>query len=124
VIERVCVIGAGSIGSLFAGHLAQLVEVTVLTRREDHAEALNRDGLRVTGRSDLHARHVRPQRPADRSLPGAVAGRVGAVSGIHPEWQELMLNRSPHSQDRLGGTVTGRVSALRLVDASALRVHL
>jgi len=46
------------------------------------------------------------------------------VSGIHPEWQELMLNRSPHSQDRLGGTVTGRVSALRLVDASALRAHL
>jgi 2-dehydropantoate 2-reductase len=56
VIERVCVIGAGSIGSLFAGHLAQLVDVSVLTRRRDHAEALNRDGLRVTGRSDLHAR--------------------------------------------------------------------
>jgi len=55
VIERVCVIGAGSIGSLFAGHLAQLVEVSVLTRRREHAEALNRDGLRVTGRSDLHA---------------------------------------------------------------------
>jgi 2-dehydropantoate 2-reductase len=56
VIKRVCVIGAGSIGSLFAGHLAQHVEVSVLTRRRDHAEALNRDGLRVTGRSDLHAR--------------------------------------------------------------------
>lgn len=56
MIERVCVIGAGSIGSLFAGHLAQLVEVSVLTRRRDHAEALNREGLRVTGRSDLHAR--------------------------------------------------------------------
>lgn len=56
MIERVCVIGAGSIGSLFAGHLAQLVDVSVLTRREDHAEALNREGLRVTGRSDLHAR--------------------------------------------------------------------
>ena len=56
MIKRVCVIGAGSIGSLFAGHLAQHVEVSVLTRRRDHAEALNRDGLRVTGRSDLHAR--------------------------------------------------------------------
>ena len=56
MIERVCVIGAGSIGSLFAGHLAQLVDVSVLTRREDHADALNREGLRVTGRSDLHAR--------------------------------------------------------------------
>jgi 2-dehydropantoate 2-reductase len=56
VIERVCVIGAGSIGSLFAGHLAQVAEVSVLTRREDHAAALNREGLRVTGRSDLYAR--------------------------------------------------------------------
>ena len=48
-------IGAGSIGSLFAGHLAQVVDVSVLTRREEHADALNREGLRVTGRSDLHA---------------------------------------------------------------------
>jgi 2-dehydropantoate 2-reductase len=56
VIERVCVIGAGSIGSLFAGHLAEVVEVSVLTRRPEHAEALNRDGLRLTGRSDRHAR--------------------------------------------------------------------
>jgi 2-dehydropantoate 2-reductase len=55
LIERVCVIGAGSIGSLFAGHLAQVVDVSVLTRRDDHADALNREGLRVTGRSDLHA---------------------------------------------------------------------
>ena len=54
-IERVCVIGAGSIGSLFAGHLAQVADVSVLTRRAEHAEALNREGLRVTGRSDLRA---------------------------------------------------------------------
>src|SRR4029450_5960669 len=43
VIERVCVIGAGVIGSLFAGHLAEVAEVSVLPRREDHADALNRD---------------------------------------------------------------------------------
>jgi 2-dehydropantoate 2-reductase len=55
VIERVCVIGAGSIGSLFAGHLAQVADVSVLTRRPEHAEALNREGLRVTGRSELRA---------------------------------------------------------------------
>ncbi len=55
MIERVCVIGAGVIGSLFAGHLAQVAQVSVLTRRREHADALNRDGLRVTGRSDLHA---------------------------------------------------------------------
>jgi 2-dehydropantoate 2-reductase len=56
MIERVCVIGAGTIGSLFAGHLAQVTEVCVLTRRREHAEALNARGLRVTGRSELQAR--------------------------------------------------------------------
>jgi 2-dehydropantoate 2-reductase len=55
VIERVCVIGAGVIGSLYAGHLAEVAEVSVLTRRQEHADALNRDGLSVTGRSDRHA---------------------------------------------------------------------
>jgi 2-dehydropantoate 2-reductase len=55
-VERVCIVGAGVIGSLFAGHLAQVCEVSVLTRRREHADALNRDGLRVTGRSDRHAR--------------------------------------------------------------------
>jgi len=55
-IRRVCVVGAGSIGSLYAGHLAQVVDVSVLTRRPEHATALNRDGLRVTGRSDVYAR--------------------------------------------------------------------
>jgi 2-dehydropantoate 2-reductase len=56
VIERVCIVGAGVIGSLFAGHLAQVCEVSVLTRRREHADALNRDGLRVSGKSDLQAR--------------------------------------------------------------------
>jgi 2-dehydropantoate 2-reductase len=56
MIESVCVIGAGTIGSLFAAHLAQVVQVSVLTRRAEHAEALNTHGLRVTGKSDLTAR--------------------------------------------------------------------
>ena len=47
--------GAGVIGSLFAGHLARVSEVSVLCRREEHARALNADGLRVSGRHDLHA---------------------------------------------------------------------
>jgi 2-dehydropantoate 2-reductase len=56
MIERVCIVGAGTIGSLFAGHLAQRVHVCVLTRRQEHADALNQRGLRVTGRSDVAAR--------------------------------------------------------------------
>lgn len=61
--ERVCVIGAGVIGSLFAGHLAQVAEVSVLTRRREHADALNADGLRVSGRSDLRSQVVASDDP-------------------------------------------------------------
>jgi len=56
MIERVCIVGGGAIGSLFAGHLAQVAEVSVLTRRQAHADALATQGLRISGRSDLQAR--------------------------------------------------------------------
>jgi 2-dehydropantoate 2-reductase len=55
-VERVCVIGAGVIGSLYAGHLARDLEVSVLTRRPEHAEALEADGLRISGKSNFTAR--------------------------------------------------------------------
>src|SRR5256885_5708715 len=55
-IERVCVVGGGVIGSLYAGHLAASAEVTVLTRRDEHARALADGGLRISGKSDLTAR--------------------------------------------------------------------
>ena len=41
------------IGSLYAGHLGRVCEVSVIARREEHARALNEEGLRVSGRSDL-----------------------------------------------------------------------
>ena len=48
-MKRVCIIGCGAIGSLYAAHLARVSEVWVLVRRKEQAEALNRDGLRVSG---------------------------------------------------------------------------
>jgi 2-dehydropantoate 2-reductase len=44
------------IGSLYAGHLARVREVSVLCRREEHARALNEEGLRVSGRHDFTAK--------------------------------------------------------------------
>jgi 2-dehydropantoate 2-reductase len=55
VTGRVCVVGGGVIGSLYAAHLARLTEVWVLTRREEHAAALAADGLRVSGRHEFTA---------------------------------------------------------------------
>ena len=55
-MTRVIVAGAGSIGSLFAAHLARVADVCVLTRREEHAAALREHGLRISGRSEFTAR--------------------------------------------------------------------
>jgi len=62
------------IGSLFAGHLGRVAEVSVLTRREEQAAALNEHGLRVSGRSDFVAPVQAPLPPptsrfADRFAP-------------------------------------------------------
>jgi len=43
------------IGSLYAAHLARVCDVSVLCRRDEHARALNDEGLRVSGRHELHA---------------------------------------------------------------------
>ncbi len=66
-ITRVCVVGAGAIGSLLAGHIGALsgIEMTVLVRRQSHADELNARGLRVTGKSDLHAKVLASTEPED-----------------------------------------------------------
>ena len=46
MIERVGVVGAGAIGSLYAAHLAGVASVAVLTRREQ-AHALVTEGLQI-----------------------------------------------------------------------------
>ena len=43
------------IGSLYAGHLARVAEVSVLVRRDQHARALNANGLRVSGKHEFVA---------------------------------------------------------------------
>jgi 2-dehydropantoate 2-reductase len=75
----VCVIGAGSIGSLLAGHLAAVTEVVVLTRREDHARALNEQGLRVSGRHDFTARVTAASDPD--GLPDFDLGIIATKAG-------------------------------------------
>jgi 2-dehydropantoate 2-reductase len=55
-IERVCVVGGGVIGSLFAAHLSRVADVWVLTRRPEHARALEEHGLAVSGRAEFTGR--------------------------------------------------------------------
>jgi 2-dehydropantoate 2-reductase len=55
---RVCIVGCGAVGSLFAANLAQLddVEVWAFDLARDHVDAINRDGLRLTGAGDVVGR--------------------------------------------------------------------
>jgi 2-dehydropantoate 2-reductase len=69
---NICVAGAGTIGSLLAGHLGRVADVSVLVRREEHARALNADGLRVSGRADFTARVTAATDPADLPEPELV----------------------------------------------------
>jgi 2-dehydropantoate 2-reductase len=52
---KVCIIGCGAIGSLFAAHLGRLdeVEVWAYDPYEAHVDAINENGLRLTGESDF-----------------------------------------------------------------------
>ena len=54
---RVCVIGCGAVGSLFAAHLGRLddVEVWAYDPHQAHVDAINQHGLRLTGESDFVA---------------------------------------------------------------------
>jgi 2-dehydropantoate 2-reductase len=91
------VIGAGAIGSLFAGHLSAVADVSVLTRRARQAEALNRDGLRISGRSERRARVRASADPA--ALPdfdlGIVAtkaaGLEDAVSSLRGRFPRAVI---------------------------------
>jgi 2-dehydropantoate 2-reductase len=80
---RACIVGAGSIGSLFAAHLATVTEVFVLTRRTEHARALNEEGLRVSGRHDFTARVTAASDPRD--LPEFDLGILATkATGVEP----------------------------------------
>jgi len=73
-MKRVCIIGCGAIGSLYAAHLARVAEVWALVRRKEQAEALNREGLRVSGTHNFSV-HLRAT-DDPRELPNCDLGIV------------------------------------------------
>jgi 2-dehydropantoate 2-reductase len=94
VSERICVVGGGVIGSLYAAHLAAVADVWVLTRRPEHAQALEDKGLRVSGKHDFTAELRATSDPAelpdvDLAILATKATQLdaaaGALSGRAPE---------------------------------------
>jgi 2-dehydropantoate 2-reductase len=79
---RVCIVGCGAIGSLFAAHLASLddVEVWAYDLDQAHMDAINESGLRISGKGDLHVRLSATSDPAD--IPACDFGVV-ATKSLH-----------------------------------------
>jgi 2-dehydropantoate 2-reductase len=77
---RVCVVGCGAVGSLFAANLAQLddAEVWAYDLAQEHVDAINRDGLRLSGAGDVVGR---PRATTDAAeLPQCDFGIVATKS--------------------------------------------
>jgi 2-dehydropantoate 2-reductase len=84
VVVRVCVVGCGAVGSLFAANLAQLddVEVWAYDLARDHVDAINANGLRLSGADDVVGR-LRATTDA-KELPACDFGIV-ATKAMHTE---------------------------------------
>jgi 2-dehydropantoate 2-reductase len=79
---RVCVVGCGAVGSLFAAHLAGVAEVWAYDLQRDHVDAINKGGLRISGVSDMVADVRATADPAE--IPPCEYGIV-ATKSMHTE---------------------------------------
>jgi 2-dehydropantoate 2-reductase len=81
---RICVVGCGAVGSLFAANLAQLddVEVWAYDLAQDHVDAINVNGLRLSGAGDVVGRLRATSDAAE--LPACDFGIV-ATKAMHTE---------------------------------------
>jgi 2-dehydropantoate 2-reductase len=120
-MTRVCVVGAGVIGSLYAGHLASVADVCILTRRAEHARALGEHGLRISGKSERHAHVAATADPAD--LPEFELGVLATKTTDLEEAAARLAGRSPTAtlmtvQNGLGAEeIVGRHGDWKLISA-------
>ena len=75
---HIVVLGAGAIGGVYGARLSTAHDVTLLTRSA-HAEAINRDGLRITG-AEERTYHVHAATTIDRIEPDTLIVLTTKVS--------------------------------------------
>jgi 2-dehydropantoate 2-reductase len=81
---RICIVGCGAVGSLFAANLATLddVEVWAYDASQPHVDAINAGGLRLSGAGEVHSY---PRATADAAeLPACDFGIV-ATKAMHTD---------------------------------------
>ena len=81
---RICVVGCGAVGSLFAANLAQLddVEVWAYDASQAHVDAINANGLRLSGAGEVLSHPRATADPAE--LPACDFGIV-ATKAMHTD---------------------------------------
>jgi 2-dehydropantoate 2-reductase len=120
-MTRVCVVGAGVIGSLYAGHLAHVAEVSVLTRRAEQARALAEEGLRISGKTKRDARVAATADPAE--LAEFDLGILATKATDLEDAAARLAGRSPQAtlmtiQNGLGAEeIVGRHGPWKLISA-------
>ena len=81
---RICVVGCGAVGSLFAANLSLLEDVDVVAYdlSEAHVEAINANGLRLSGAGDVLGR---PRATTDAAEIGPCDFGIVATKAMHTE---------------------------------------
>jgi 2-dehydropantoate 2-reductase len=81
---RICIVGCGAVGSIFAANLAQLddVEVWAYDLAREHVDAINANGLRLSGAGEVLGTVRATSDPAE--LPACDFGIV-ATKAMHTE---------------------------------------
>jgi 2-dehydropantoate 2-reductase len=81
---RVCVVGCGAVGSLFAANLARLddVEVWAYDLSQPHVDAINAEGLRLVGAGEVLGR---PRATTDAALLPECDFGIVATKAMHTE---------------------------------------
>jgi 2-dehydropantoate 2-reductase len=81
---RVCIVGCGAVGSIFAANLAQLddVEVWAYDLAQEHVDAINAHGLRLSGAGEVVGKLRATSDPGE--LPACEFGIV-ATKAMHTE---------------------------------------
>ncbi len=88
---RICIVGCGAIGSLFAAHLARAgeAEVYAFDVWEEHVDAIRRNGLRISGEASFTAK---------------LAGAFTDAAAIPPCDYGIVATKSTHTRTAIAAT--------------------
>jgi 2-dehydropantoate 2-reductase len=92
---KICVIGCGAVGSLFAAHLARTgeAEIWAYDLWKEHVEAIRKNGLHISGAAEMTVRLNTTSDP--RQLPRCGYGIV-ATKAIHTR---MAISQAAHAFD-------------------------